>query len=181
MNEPRWIPLAELHEDAENVRLHNDRNRKVVRGSLEKWGQIETLVVQASTGRVLSGNCRLDEMRTRGDEGAWCFEVEAEGDEATEVALTMNRSAELASWDAEQLAAVLGNMEVSEDLWTMDEIEAMCEPAGDASNSAARGGGGATLDPIRAILIEDIPTDREQRALLEELTSRGFKVRAQNL
>ena len=39
----------------------------------------------------------------------------------------------------------------------------------------------APLDPIRAILIEDIPTDREQRALLEELTARGFKVRAQNL
>lgn len=183
MSEPRWIPLDELVEDGQNVRLHDDRNRRAVAGSLARWGQIETLVVQQGTGRVLSGNCRLAELRARGEMGAWCFEVDAQDAEATEVALAMNRTAELASWDREGLAAVLQDLDIAEDLWTSDEIAAMCK----AEATASGGGGGsgpsedAPLDPIRAILIEDIPTDREQRALLEELTARGFKVRAQNL
>lgn len=180
MSAPRWISLSDLVEDAENVRRHGPRNRATVRASIDAVGQVETLVVQAGTGRVLGGNLRLSVLRERGDQGAWCFEVDVQGEDATRLALALNRTAELAEWDAEALANMLASMTDLGDLWTEAEIAAMCEPTGDASNSGGDGNG-LTLDPIRAILIEDIQTDREQRALLEELTVRGFKVRAQNL
>lgn len=57
----RVAKVDELHEDPANARRHPERNKATVRASLQEFGQVEALVVEAGTGRVLGGNCRLDE------------------------------------------------------------------------------------------------------------------------
>jgi len=180
MNTPRLIPLTELHEDRKNARAHDQRNRAAVRSSLEQFGQVETLVVERRTGRVLGGNCRLGELRALGATEAWCIEVDVEGADATRLALALNRTAELAAWDPENLREALAEIGDGGAFWSAAETRAIFANEERASSTTDREPP-PPLDPIRAILIEDIPTDREQRALLEELTARGFKVRAQNL
>lgn len=135
MPEPRFIPLAELHEDPANVRKHGDRNKASVRASILEFGQVETLVVQRGTGRVLGGNCRLGELRALGREGAWCMEVDVEGIDATRLALALNRTAELAEWDAEGLSQVLRSLSEeggsAADLgWDGSELSALLDPVG---------------------------------------------------
>jgi ParB-like chromosome segregation protein Spo0J len=60
------MPLADLHLDASNARQHNERNLEAIKGSLARFAQVEPLVVQKSTGRVIGGNGRLVAMRALG-------------------------------------------------------------------------------------------------------------------
>lgn len=60
------VPLAQLVLDPENARLHPDANLEAIRGSLGLFGQVEPLVVQAGTHRVIGGNGRLAAMRDLG-------------------------------------------------------------------------------------------------------------------
>jgi hypothetical protein len=64
------VKIADLHEDPANARKHGEKNRATVRASLQEFGQVEALVVEAGTGRVLGGNCRLAELRALGVEEA---------------------------------------------------------------------------------------------------------------
>lgn len=175
MNAPRLIPLAELHEDPQNARTHDARNRAAVRASLQDFGQVETLVVQKGTGRVLGGNCRLGELRALGAVEAWCIEVDVDGPDATRLALILNRTAELAAWDPEQLRAALVEIGDGGSFWTAAETRALFGPE-DAPTPTARPDRPATTGTFAVLVTcED---ERHQRALLEELAERGLNVRA---
>lgn len=63
----RTVRLADLVADPRNARAHGERNREAVRSSLAEFGQVESLVVQAGTGRVLGGNLRLVELLAAGE------------------------------------------------------------------------------------------------------------------
>lgn len=172
MNPPRLIPLADLHEDPANVRRHPERNRAAVRASLAEFGQVETLVVQAGTGRVLGGNCRLAELHALGVTEAWCIEVDVEGAQATRLALALNRTAELATWD-EDLLGALNGLDLGE-LWTAEELEALMPKApADPKDQPAFSGTYAILVTCR--------DEAHQRELIEQLYSDGLEVRAWNL
>jgi ParB-like chromosome segregation protein Spo0J len=56
------VPLDDLHQDPGNVRTHGERNMEAIRESLSQFGQVEPLVVQEKTGRVIGGNGRLEAM-----------------------------------------------------------------------------------------------------------------------
>ena len=103
----RQAHIDELHEDEANVRLHGQRNKSVVHHSLKKFGQVQTLVIEKGTGRVLGGNCTLGELRSLGATDVWIAEVDVQGDDATQLALLLNRSAELATWDEKGLRTIL--------------------------------------------------------------------------
>lgn len=179
MNEPRFIPLSELHEDPANVRRHGERNRASVRASILEFGQVETLVVQRGTGRVLGGNCRLGELRALGREGAWCMEVDVQGVDATRLALALNRTAELAEWDAEALGRVLAEMEPAElgDLWSEEEVGALLQ---EEPTPEDPGGDDPATEGTFAILVT-CDGERHQRELLERMAAEGLDVRAWSL
>lgn len=169
---PILRPLADLHEDPANVRRHPERNRAAVRASLAEFGQVETLVVQAGTGRVLGGNCRLAELRSLNVKEAWCIEVDIDGPAATRLALALNRTAELATWD-EHLLDSLKGLDLGE-LWTADELAAMMpKPIADPKDQAA-------FDGTYAILVT-CRDEEHQRELIETLYADGLDVRAWNL
>lgn len=103
----RIAALAELHEDPANVRRHGKKNVAAIRASLKRFGQVEPLVVQAGSGKVIGGNGRLSVMRELGWEECQIAEVAIDDTQSTALAIALNRTGELAEWDEEGLAQML--------------------------------------------------------------------------
>lgn len=103
--------VGELVHDPDNANEHPDDNIAAVRESLKAFGQVQPLVVQRSTKRVIAGNARLDVMRELG----WthCNVLELDIDDATAIAfgLADNRSARLARWNAAKVLELVGHLE----------------------------------------------------------------------
>ena len=62
----RRVPLSSLHLDPANARSHGTENLAAIEGSLRRFTQVEPLVVQKSSGRVVGGNGRLVAMQKLG-------------------------------------------------------------------------------------------------------------------
>lgn len=100
-------PIADLTEDPSNARKHDTRNLEAITASLRAFGQVEPLVVQASTGLVIGGNGRLAAMRAMGWTECEVVELDIDATQATRLAIALNRTGELAQWDDEILAKLL--------------------------------------------------------------------------
>jgi hypothetical protein len=105
------VPIDSIQEDPRNARTHPAKNLKAIRGSLERFGQAEPLVVQASTGKVIGGNGRLAVMRELGWKTVEIVRVDIDSKGATALGLALNRTAETAEWDDDQLAALLRGLD----------------------------------------------------------------------
>ncbi len=105
------LPLAELVPDAANVRLHDERNLGAISASLQQFGQVEPLVVQRSSMRIVGGNGRLEAMRALGWTEADVVLVELDATQATALSLALNRTSELARWDFEGLGRLLRSLQ----------------------------------------------------------------------
>lgn len=103
--------LSRLVEDPANARKHNDRNMAAIESSLERFGQVEPLIVQKSTKQVVGGNGRLAAMRKLGWKSCSVVEVDVDDSEATTLAIALNRTAELAEWDTDVLADLLKGLD----------------------------------------------------------------------
>lgn len=109
MTEPavRRVPLAALVEDDRNARVHDERNLEAIRSSIRKHGQVEPLVVHAATMRVIGGNARLRVLREEGATDALCVVYDGTEAAARDLAVRLNRTAELAGWDEVVLEGLL--------------------------------------------------------------------------
>ncbi len=103
----RRVKITELHADPANARTHGERNLNAIEDSLKSFGQVEPLVVQKSTGKVIGGNGRLEVMRRAGIEECDVVEVDVDDAKATALGIALNRTAELAEWDDEVLTKLL--------------------------------------------------------------------------
>jgi hypothetical protein len=101
------LPLSELKELPGNARTHDERNLIAIKASLERFGQVEPLIVQRGTNYVVGGNGRLQAMRELGWEFASCTVQDLSEEETRALALALNRTAELAGWDVETLGHTL--------------------------------------------------------------------------
>lgn len=110
------VPLDTLVLDPQNARTHSKKNHDAVRASISEFGQVEVLVVQKSSNIVIGGNCRLKEMRRLGHKEAWVAEVDVDDTKAKRLALTLNRTGELAGWDDKMLASLMSDLEKAGDL-----------------------------------------------------------------
>ena len=70
MLEVKRVALDTLHCDPANPRAHDGRNLAAIVASLKEFGQVEPLVVQAGTGKVIGGNGRLQALRGMGQSEA---------------------------------------------------------------------------------------------------------------
>lgn len=120
-------PLGSLREDPENARRHPEKNMEAIKKSLVEFGQVEPLVVQASTGKVIGGNGRLRAMRELGWASAKIAVVDIDDMRARALGIALNRTAELAEWDAAALGQALHSLEGAGDtfagLYGFDETE----------------------------------------------------------
>jgi ParB-like chromosome segregation protein Spo0J len=115
--------------DADNARKHGARNLRSIAASLKRFGQAVPLLVQEGTNVVLAGNGTMRAMIALGWEECTVVYTDKTGKDARALALALNRSAELAEWDADALADQLREQLTEIDLeafgWPMDEVHQM--------------------------------------------------------
>jgi ParB-like chromosome segregation protein Spo0J len=133
--EVRRVRLDEIHHDPANTRKHGPRNLENIVASLQEFGQVEPLVVQKGTGKVIGGNGRLTAMKSLGYTECDIVEFDGSPVQATALGITLNRSAELASWDNSALAETLRALQEEEfDLeavgFTDDEVNELFDGPG---------------------------------------------------
>ena len=107
------MQLDALELDDRNARTHDDRNLEAIKASLERYGQVEPLIVQKGTLRVIAGHGRIEAMRAAGMKSAAVLEVDVDELGAKDLALRLNRSAELAGWNDQLLAETLRELEAA--------------------------------------------------------------------
>ena len=126
------VPIDTLDLDPGNVRVHDDRNIRVITKSLERFGQRVPLVVRRETGHVLAGNARLLAARALGWTEVAAIFVEDDDATATAFAIVDNRSSDLSTFDKKSLAEVIAALHTSdlplEDIGFDDkEVEALID------------------------------------------------------
>lgn len=119
------VKLSELKPDKKNARKHDKRNIEEIKRSLQKNPQYRPFVVQKSTGRILVGNGMYQAMKELGITEGWVEYRDLSDEEATVLALSDNRTAELAEWDTAVLKNLFEDMGPDIDVpgWDTSEIE----------------------------------------------------------
>ena len=113
------VPIDSLTCDPANARRHPERNVAQIKASLQRFGQQKPIVVDA-TNTVRAGNGTLEAAKALGWKTIAIVRSELQKTELTAYAIADNRSAELAEWDAEVLAATLADEEIG-DVGFLDE------------------------------------------------------------
>ena len=108
--EHRLMAVADLHHDTENPRARNPRNLAAIKASINEHGQVEPVVVQKSSNRVIHGNGRLKVMGELGFTEVACAVLDVDDTQARKLSIVLNRSGELAGWDDEILSAHLADL-----------------------------------------------------------------------
>lgn len=101
------MELTALVPDPANPRTHDERNLTAIMASLREHGQVEPLLVQASTRMVIAGNGRREAMQRLGWTTATVALVDVDDTQARRLSIALNRSGELAGWDEHTLAGHL--------------------------------------------------------------------------
>lgn len=106
----RRVPIAALHQDPANVNKHPDANLRHISDSLKTFGQVEPLVVQKGTGKVIGGNGRLQVLAGQGVTEVDVVELDIDDTKAAALGIALNRSAKSSEFDDAALAAVLATL-----------------------------------------------------------------------
>lgn len=118
------VNLDELVEDNNNARIHSERNIEEIKQSLKKYKQYRPFVVQRSTNKIIVGNGMYRAMKLLGIKEGWVEYRDLSDKDATKLALTDNRTAELAEWDIEILEDIFNDLGDDKDVigWNEEEI-----------------------------------------------------------
>jgi len=125
------LSLDSLTPDPQNACTHGERNLQLISEALTDVGAARSIVVD-ETGTVLAGNVTVaaagragfSRVRIIDADGAELIAVRRSGltpDQKRRLALYDNRTAELAEWDTEILAALAEDIDLSA-LWKDDEL-----------------------------------------------------------
>jgi ParB-like chromosome segregation protein Spo0J len=93
-----------IKPDPDNARLHDARNIKAIAQSLKSFGQRKPIVVEAETGCTQAGAGTLEAAKLLGWRYIAAVLVTDDGKTGKAYALADNRTAELASWDFQQVS-----------------------------------------------------------------------------
>lgn len=104
------VKIDTLKPDPQNPRTHDETNIAAIAASLDAFTQVEPLVVQKGTGRIIAGHGRLEAMRRRGDTEADINEVDVTDEQATAMGIALNRTTDLSSFDLPKLAGLLESL-----------------------------------------------------------------------
>ena len=125
------LPLSALLPDPRNARAHGERNVALIASALREVGAARSVVVDED-GVVLAGNATvaaaaragLTRVRIVETDGTELVAVRRSGltdQQKHKLALYDNRAAELADWDADILASLADELDLST-LWETDEL-----------------------------------------------------------
>ena len=151
------LQIKDLTPDPQNAREHDDKNLKAIQGSLKQFGQRKPIVI-TEAGVIVAGNGTVEAAKRLG----WLKidAVKVPGDWTPEqikaFALADNRTAELAAWSPEILAAQLVELEASGfeiEQFGFEKIEVAEEP--------------------RDIVEDEVPESAPQRSSLGDVWQLG--------
>lgn len=168
--------VHDLSNDPANARKHNDRNIDAIIASLRRFGQQKPIVIDR-TNIVRAGNGTLEAARRLGWESIDCVTTSLEGSDAIAYAIADNRTAELAEWDEDTLAAQLnGLLTESEEIalaagFTPEEIEAMLSMPEDEEEPAQ-----VDLSSKWEIVVT-CESEADQQKVFDMIEKEGYKCR----
>jgi len=128
--DPMLVPLADLSENEANPRRHSSVDLQFTAASLAAEGQLIPLVGQAGTGRLADGNGRLGGFAKLGWTHAAAILLPVKDVELQRIAHRLNKTAEMAGWDFDQVAKDLKAFaDIDEDItnlgWTEYELNSL--------------------------------------------------------
>jgi ParB-like chromosome segregation protein Spo0J len=106
----RRVALDAIHPDPANARLHPERNLAAIKASLARFQQVEPLLLQKRSGRLIAGHGRLEAMRALGWQEAEVVDLDVDDATATAIAIALNRSGERATWDVAALSQLIESL-----------------------------------------------------------------------
>jgi hypothetical protein len=124
------VKIADLSQDPANARKHDEKNIDSIIASLRRFGQQKPIVIDASNV-VRAGNGTLEAAKRLGWDSIECVKTSLKGSDAIAYAIADNRTAELAEWDSDILAAQLSGLLTDDEAlanaagFSAEEIEAM--------------------------------------------------------
>lgn len=126
------LAIKDLTPDPQNARQHDTKNLKAIEGSLAQFGQRKPIVI-TEANVIVAGNGTVNAAKNLGWETIEAVRVPADWskDQVKAFALADNRTAELASWAPEVLAAQLielqdAGFEIAE--FGFDKVEPPIDP-----------------------------------------------------
>jgi ParB-like chromosome segregation protein Spo0J len=169
------ISIDDLALDPNNARKHSEKNINAICESLTQFGQRKPIVINADDV-VIAGNGTVEAARKLGIKALDVVRVPANWSEEKikAYALADNRTAELASWDAEILLSQLNELNIAD--WDINALgfkEFELNPPKDSDADTDMKSLGERYEVV--IECED---ENEQTALLLRLSQDGLKVRA---
>lgn len=105
------VDLDSVVLDPANARSHGPDSIRVIKDSLQLFGQTEPIGIQASTRKVIWGNGRVEAMREMGWTQAGAIVLSVDNTTAAALSLALNRTAERSEWDTDVLAANLAALD----------------------------------------------------------------------
>jgi ParB family chromosome partitioning protein len=164
------LPITDLHPDPANARRHSQRNVDAIAASLARFGQQKPLVIDAANV-VRAGNGTLAAAKALGWTHVMVTRSNLAGVEATAFAIADNRSAELAEWDTEILAAALADPEIGDLGFDAKEIARILESPDVGSPQEP-----TLLNDTFQVVIE-CADEAQQKEVFERLSGEGFTCR----
>lgn len=168
--------VRDLSNDPANARKHNDKNIDAIIASLRRFGQQKPIVIDRNN-IVRAGNGTLEAARRLQWESIDCVVTSLNGSDAVAYAIADNRTAELAEWDEDTLAAQLnGLLSESEEIalaagFTPEEIEAMLLTPEDEDDQSQ-----VELSSKWEIIVT-CSDETDQKNVFDMLESEGYKCR----
>lgn len=173
--ETRDVPVDQLTKFPGNAKRGDV---KAIRESIRRHGQYRAIVVRkdGDTLTVLAGNHTFDAVLAEDHEAIRCEIITCSDDEARRINLADNRTAELGTYDDDDLLTLLKGLDGDYEGtgWTADEFDKI------VAQTAVEDPGEAEIDdmPIVWGVIVECDNETQQVRLLEELDAEGFRVRA---
>ena len=99
--------LARLKDHPRNPRRGDDAS---VAASVDRNGWYGAIIAQESTGLILAGHTRRRVLEAAGEQAGPVLWIDCDDETATRILLADNRTAELATWDTDALADLLGDL-----------------------------------------------------------------------
>ena len=136
------VKISDLSQDPANARKHDEKNIDSIIASLRRFGQQKPIVIDASNV-VRAGNGTLEAAKRLGWDSIECVKTDLKGSDAIAYAIADNRTAELAEWDSDILAAQLSGLLTDDEAlanaagFSAEEIERMLEKLSDEPESSS--------------------------------------------
>lgn len=148
--------LSIEHVAIRSVTYYPDNPRKgstqMVRESLEAHGQYKPLVVQKSTGYVLTGNHTLRAARQLKWKKIAVIKVDVDDEEARKIVLVDNRTSDLSEYDSRHLVKVLQDVDnLVGTGYIEDDVAALLAQVGESPAERAIKQPGEFPDPEAAL------------------------------